>query len=234
MRLAAAIVALALVASPASACRLALVLGIDVSSSVDEREYALQQRGLAAALLAPEVRAAFFSSAEPVALYAYEWSGRWDQVELTPGWVLIDSPAALERAAVAIGTAERSRDDMPTALGYALGHAHIALRDAPSCDFRTVDISGDGVNNDGFAPEDAYRAADFSGVTVNGLVINGADFEGEVNLIEFYRTEVIRGPGAFVEIAAGFSDFERAMRRKLERELSVFAIGALPGGGRAG
>ncbi|MBE0414462.1 DUF1194 domain-containing protein, partial [Yoonia sp.] len=36
---------------------------------------------------------------------------------------------------------------------------------------------------------------------------------------------VIRGPGAFVEIANGFDDYEAAMRRKLIRELSAQVIG---------
>ena len=40
----------------AAECRLALSLGLDVSSSVDAREYRLQTEGLAAALIAPEVR----------------------------------------------------------------------------------------------------------------------------------------------------------------------------------
>ncbi len=33
-----------------------------------------------------------------------------------------------------------------------------------------------------------------------------------------YRAEVIHGPGAFVEVARGYKDFEAAMRRKLLRE----------------
>ena len=44
------------------ACRLALSLGLDVSSSVDAREYRLQTEGLAAALIAPEVRGAFLAA----------------------------------------------------------------------------------------------------------------------------------------------------------------------------
>ena len=35
---------------------------------------------------------------------------------------------------------------------------------------------------------------------------------------------MIRGPGAFIEIADGYADYERAMRRKLERELGAMAI----------
>ena len=46
-------------------------------------------------------------------------------------------------------------------------------------------------------------------------------------LIEFYQREVLRGPGAFLEVAQGFEDYERAMRRKLERELTPPVIGAL-------
>lgn len=59
----------------AAECRLALVLAIDVSSSVDAAEDALQRNGLAAALLAPEVQAAIFAADLPVALTAFEWSG---------------------------------------------------------------------------------------------------------------------------------------------------------------
>ena len=35
---------------------------------------------------------------------------------------------------------------------------------------------------------------------------------------------MIQGPGAFVEEADDYDDFERAMRRKLLRELGVFEI----------
>lgn len=58
---AAAIAALSLapLAAPAAnACPLALVLAIDVSSSVDDSEYELQRRGLAEAFRDPQVAAA--------------------------------------------------------------------------------------------------------------------------------------------------------------------------------
>ena len=45
-------------AGPAAAqeqCRLALLLGLDVSASVDREEYRLQMEGLAAALIEPSV-----------------------------------------------------------------------------------------------------------------------------------------------------------------------------------
>ena len=211
-------------ATPVEACRLALVLALDVSSSVDAGEDRLQRGGLAAALIARDVQAAFLSSPDPVALFVFEWSGRYNQADLTE-WVLIETPADLRRVSERIATSARSHDDFPTAMGHALGHAAVRMRDAPECHRRTVDVSGDGVNNDGFGPQIAYGAFDFADVTVNGLVINAREFEAEIDLIDFFRAEVIRGPGAFVEIANGFADYERAMRRKLIREVSPQVMG---------
>ncbi|MDK3073157.1 DUF1194 domain-containing protein [Sedimentitalea sp. JM2-8] len=217
-------------ASPVAAadCRLALLLAIDVSSSVDAAEDALQRNGLAAALIAPEVQEAFFAADLPVALAAYEWSGRHNQ-ELLLDWRLIDSRAALLDVAQTIGRSRRSHSDFPTAMGYALGYGAGVLGRAPDCLFSTLDMAGDGENNEGFPPSAAYSEFPFTGVTVNGLVVNAADYEAEVNLIEYYRTDVLHGHGAFLEIAQGFEDYERAMRRKLETELSPRITGARDG-----
>lgn len=213
-------------ASPAAAfdCRLALLLAIDVSSSVDDAEDQLQRNGLAAALISPSVQAAFFASDLPVALAVYEWSGRYHQVMLND-WQMIRTPADLLTVAETLARSERSYNEFPTAMGYALGYGAGVLQSAPACLEKTLDMAGDGINNEGFKPEAAYAEFPFEGVTVNGLVVNAADTESEISLITFYQTEVLRGPGAFMEIAQGFDDYERAMRRKLERELSVKVIG---------
>jgi len=215
---------LGLVANPADACRLALVLALDVSSSVDASEDQLQRHGLAAALLAPEVQAAFFASPNPVALQVFEWSGQRNQTDLID-WMLVRSPEDLRRAARTLASSQRSTSDMPTAMGYALGYAAIRLQKGPDCLFQTIDMAGDGVNNDGFSPSNAFAAFPFDGVTVNGLVIAGPDAAPQT----YYATEVIRGPNAFVEVAEGFADFENAMRRKLVRELSSQVVGGING-----
>lgn len=226
---------LALSALPAQAvqCRLALALAIDVSSSVDAAEDTLQRGGVVAALTSPEVQAAFFEGDLPVALAIYEWSGRYNQ-ELILDWMMIDSPEALVRAAEVMAASKRSHNDFPTAMGYALGYGSQLLRRAPQCLRQTIDMAGDGQNNEGFGPAAAYAEFPFDGVTVNGLVVNGADYEGETGLIAYFQAEVIHGPGAFLIIANGFEDYERAMRRKLERELAPPAIGALGPAGDAG
>lgn len=210
----------------AAECRLALVLAIDVSSSVDAAEDALQRNGLAAALLAPEVQAAIFAADLPVALTAFEWSGRYNQDTLVP-WTLLDSPGTLLGVAQQIAGSTRSYAEFPTAMGYALGHAAGLFDTGPDCLFRTVDVAGDGENNEGFTPQHAYRHFPFTDVTVNGLVIDTPEYTAEQSLVDYYRTEVRHGPGAFIETADGFDDYERAMRRKLERELRPRVIGGL-------
>ncbi len=220
VRLAAAL-ACGLAGPAAAECRLALLLGLDVSSSVDAREDLLQRRGLARALLAPEVQAAALGvPGEWVALSVYEWSGRWQHRTLLD-WTPLTDRAAIAAASDRIAGSVRGTAEFPTAAGYALGHAVTMFRDGPTCLFRTLDLSGDGVNNDGFAPALAYKNFDFSDITVNGLPITGHDDAVTV----FYRNEVRHGPGAFIEIADDFADFERAMRRKLEREMGVSTLG---------
>jgi len=219
------IAALALVPAPAAACRLALVLAMDTSSSVDSGEDTLQRQGLAAALLAPEIRAAFLTPPEPVALRVFEWSGTRYQTDILD-WTMITDTASLERAAATIASSTRNPDAWPTALGYALGYAALTLQEGPQCLFQTIDVAGDGRNNDGFGPASAYAAFPFDGVVVNGLAIS----EGGDGLRRYYEETVKRGPGAFVETANGFADFEAAMRRKLLRELTSQVTGGVGSG----
>lgn len=213
----------------AAECRLALALAIDVSSSVDAREDALQRGGIASALRAPEVRHAFLATPARVALAAYEWSGRYNQ-EVLVDWTMIDAAGDLDRVAQAISESRRSHDDFPTAMGHALGFGAGLIGRAPPCAAQTIDIAGDGQNNEGFGPAEAYAAFPFENVTVNGLVVRGTDAETQTGLIAFYRSQVIHGPAAFVEVADGFDDYARAMRRKLEREVAPPIIGS-PGAG---
>ena len=202
-------------------CRLALLLALDVSASVDGAEYDLQRDGVARALNAPDIRGAILDDPSgDVALAVYEWSGPRQQTVMLD-WMLLDSPARLDQAIAAIHEAKRGWKDFPTSVGYALGYGAGLLERAPPCDRKVIDVSGDGPNNEGFLPEHAYRHFPFAGVTVNGLVITGQQDGAEA----FYRSQVLRGPGAFLEIATGFEDFERAMGNKLFREINGLILG---------
>lgn len=212
-------------AAHSQSCRLALVLALDVSSSVNAQEDQLQRTGLAAALLTAEVQQAFFAAGQPVALHAFEWSGRYDQALLLPDWTVIDSLQTLEQVANTIATSPRSRADMPTALGHAMGFAATLLQQAPPCRQHTIDVAGDGQNNDGFSAALAYGAFPFENVTVNALVVATGDGPPS-DLTAYFQTQVLHGPGAFLEVARGFEDYEDAMTRKLLRELTVQALSA--------
>ncbi len=227
-------VGLAFLAGPVAAdnCRLALLIALDVSSSVDANEDSLQRTGLAAALVAPDVQSAFLSTPQSVALAVYEWSGREKQ-KLLLDWTLIDSTRTLQDSAAQLALSQRSTTEFPTALGHAVGHASLLFKRAPRCDVHVLDVSGDGENNEGFTPKQAYAAFDFGEVTVNALAIetfgNTAATLGAKpgDMAAYYRRELIRGRAAFVEVAKGFDDYEAAMRRKLSREVSTAVFGQL-------
>lgn len=82
-------------------------------------------------------------------------------------------------------------------MGYALAYGSTLMNQAPDCLFQTIDLSGDGSNNDGYGPQIAYRHFAFQNVVVNGLVINAADFEGELFLIPFLKTTSCMVPVPF-------------------------------------
>ena len=203
-------------------CRLALVLALDVSSSVDPREYDLQRLGLTAALDSEDVRHAILNGgAGHVALAVFEWSG-YHQQKLHLDWTLLRKAQDIDLAIGRLGSMTRSHDDFPTSVGQALGYGAELLRRGPRCARRVIDVSGDGVNNYGYGPRPAYRAFPFDGVTVNGLVILGDNEK----VLPFYRDQVLHGPGAFMIVASGFEDYREAMTRKLYREINDIRLGA--------
>jgi len=212
-----------LAAAPAFACSLSLVLAMDGSASVNAREHALQLNGLADALQDPDVTAAI-EAVGGIWIMSFEWSGRYQQL-LQLGWRHLTGSESAREAAARLRHAPRGFTEFPTALGYALGHAAVQMKQAPAaCARKVIDVAGDGINNDGFGPESAYRAFDFDGVTVNGLVIAGPDAVP----VDYYRENVLKGPGAFVEVAADYEDYARAMKRKLLREIFGSGYAALP------
>ena len=210
-------------AAPANACRLALALGVDASRSVGPEAYDVQMQGIQAALRAPDIRSALLLPDAPVAFALYEWSGRWQQ-HVVIGWTMLDSPAAIDAVVAQLGAHER-RFSGQTAVGRALFFGGRLLLGAPDCAARTLDLSGDGRNNDGPAPERIYARYNFGTITVNGLAIGGLEHD----ILDYYRDSVIRGPGAFVEYAQDWRDVPPVMHRKLLRELTVPMVSQLPG-----
>ena len=226
--------------SQADGCRLALVLALDVSGSVSVAENRLQRTGLAAALLAPDVRRAFLSDGA-VAVYVFEWAGDQTQAALVPGWVTVRTDADLAYIADVIvqdgnvGLRGGAVLQVGTAVGSALLHAAAMLDLGPKCDARTVDISGDGVNSEGLEPN-VVIARYYDGITVNALIIDRPfddpmleiRYGGEQELADWFETDVVHGPGAFHIMADGYADYEQAMTAKLLREVQAVVLSGLP------
>lgn len=205
-----------LAAAPAAAdCRLALALALDVSRSVDAADFAVQTEGLAAALETPEIRRAFLAPEGDVALAVYQWSGEEYQ-EVILGWTLIRQEADLDPVAARLRALAPPAAQLNTALGRGLAFGRGLLAQAPACARAVIDVSGDGRNNAGPSPQRIYAAGGWEGITVNGLAIGSH----EVDIVDYFREALIRGPGAFVEVAPRHSDFPAAIRRKLLRELT--------------
>lgn len=234
----AALAALGLAAAPAAAetCRQALALGLDVSGSVDAREWTLQIEGLARALEAEEVRRAFLAlEGAPVYLMVYEWAGETDPRDLVD-WSVIDDEAALDAVIATLRDVPRLPHAAGTAMGAGMSYGGKKLAEIKGCWTYTLDISADGKSNIGPRPHVVRRAPNLADVTINGLVVSsGASRTSEEArtreldiLTQYFEGAVIQGVGSFVERARTYADYEAAMTRKLLQELETVAIGALP------
>ncbi|WP_170560829.1 DUF1194 domain-containing protein [Ruegeria atlantica] len=215
----------------ASECRQALALGLDVSGSVDSREYRLQTGGLAAALRRPEVVQLILSDVgAPIRLAIFEWSETRHQRMLV-NWTEIRRNQDLEEISGLLKKAERSNAPQGTAVGSAMQFGADLLSQQPNCWKRTLDLSGDGKHNLGPHPRRVKAELLGTGITINGLVIGADDpSHGDKRYVQvgelsaYYNTWVILGPGAFVEVALGFEAYEDAMTRKLVRELEGLTL----------
>ena len=215
-----------------AACRQALSLALDVSSSVDDAEYQLQLDGVIAALTAQTVQDILFTQPDaPIRIHVFEWSGPVNQTVIVP-WTTLDTPAQLAQVTGMLRAHERGVRAPTTALGSAIRAGYRYLEPHRDCWKRTLDISGDGETNVGPLPETIGDVERPIGVTVNGLVIGAGDQDGDderfvdiKQLSAYYQTKVIRGPGAFVEVALGYTDYASAMERKLLRELASIVMG---------
>jgi hypothetical protein len=194
----------------------ALVLAIDVSGSVSQDRLMLQRRGYSDALCHPGFAEAVRSGpAGRVALTFVQWSEARRQ-EQSVAWRLIDDAATARRFAQAITDADLP---MPgwTSISAAIDYsARLIASSGLTAGRKVIDVSGDGSNNDGRDVTAARDDAVAAGITVNGLPI----VEVEPGLDEYYRRNVIGGPGAFVVVARDIGSFAEALLRKLLVEVA--------------
>lgn len=204
----------------AQTCRQALILGLDVSLSVNQNDFRLQRDGLAGALLDTDVTRAFLDPGGYVELAVFEWSGQYDQTMIVD-WTPIDSIETMQSIASALIDTPQSARTGRTGVGGAMLFARNKLMERRHCTVHTLDLSGDGQNNNGPEPQVLRDHLEQQGIVINGLVIEpGAPDIGNGLLSTYYHDKVIAGPNAFVETIFGFDNYQQAMTSKLLQELA--------------
>jgi hypothetical protein len=200
---------------PARAAAVALVLAIDVSESVSSERYLLQHEGIARAFETPQLVDAIAAVPGGIEALVLEWSDP-DKIAITVGWSRIANRTGAAAFAASVRATQRSSNGL-TAIGSALLAAAAAFDHMPEpAGHKIIDISGDGMANFGVAPVTARDALVNQGITINGLAI----LSEEPWLDDYYRTNVVGGPAAFVLVARNFDSFADAILRKLVQEVA--------------
>lgn len=207
---------------------LLLVLAADVSRSVDQPKFQLQREGYAAAMSDPRVLDAIASGKNHrIAVCFVEWSGMGAQ-KVVIDWTAIGDAASARVFGDQVLEAPRSFADRTSISGgidFALAQFERAPFEAPR---KTIDVSGDGTNNAGRDVTLARDEALAKGVTINGLVIlsdrplpwNPEHTNPPGGLAQYYKNNVVGGPGAFVMVAENFNSFGMAIINKLIAEIA--------------
>lgn len=220
-----------LAATPARAQEqvdLLLVLASDVSRSVDTRKFELQRQGYADALSNPRVIEAIRSGPHGrIAICFVEWSGQTSQ-KVVIDWTIVSDAASARKISDQMLELPRTFADR-TAISAGIDFAVSQLERAPfRAARRTIDVSGDGTNNSGRDVGQARDEALAKNITINGLVIlsdsplpwNPEHTNPPGGLGEYYRKNVIGGPGAFVMVAENHDSFGQAIVKKMIAEIA--------------
>jgi hypothetical protein len=211
---------------------LALVLAVDISTSMDPDEQDLQRKGYVEAFRSPLVHQAIRTGMlGRIAVTYVEWAGgthpRYQNVVVP--WTV------LETSQDGVSFADRlSRAPIHPVAGTSIsGAIDFSLVLLSSGQFmalrRVIDISGDGSNNQGRSVTDARDEAVARGVTINGLPIMLKEPERRENatMDAYYRDCVIGGSGAFLVPVRERGQFLTETRAKIVREIAGAA--AVPG-----
>jgi hypothetical protein len=214
-------------AQPAEAIEqvdLELVITTDVSYSVDDMEARMQREGAVTAFRSKEVVEALKSGSLGKIAVAYIDFSNANASRIVVDWRVVHDQASAEAFADAIAVA-RKTDGVQTSIASGI---ELAARMIEDNDYegmkKVIDVSGDGPNNEGRRVDQVRDEVIAKGFIINGLPIVTEADKFDVyylpDLDKYYAGCVIGGPGAFIQVANGFADLARALRRKLVLEIS--------------
>ena len=193
-----------------------LQLLLDISGSISTSAYDLQLLGYQAAFESDNVQNAIIGGTQgQIAVQLIMWSGP-NQQSVMIDWTLVDSTSSANTLASEIGTIARPFSGW-TAIGEAIEYAYPLFASNGFEGFdQIIDVSGDGTNNSGIAPDIASANAITSGVdTINGIVITTNQA-----VVDQYLEEVIDGETPFLLAPANFDDFQTAIENKIVAEIA--------------
>ncbi|WP_134496423.1 DUF1194 domain-containing protein [Microvirga pakistanensis] len=201
----------------------ALVLAVDISSSMEAEEQGLQRAGFAEAFRSSLVHEAIRNGAAGrIAVTYVEWSGAKDQTVLVP-WTVIDGSAKANAFADSLTSKPIRQAGMTSISGMIDFSRNLFMQVGGISARRVIDVSGDGPNNDGRKVELARDEAVAEGIVINGLPImfgraqNSPEMDG---LDVYYRECVIGGAGSFMIPLHDPEQFAMAIRTKIMREIA--------------
>jgi hypothetical protein len=216
-------------AAKAETVDIQLALIADVSRSVDNDEFRLQREGFATALTDPRVLNAIRSGpVGAIGVTFIEWSGD-DEQKVVVDWTVIRDGESGAVVADQIRAAPRSftgRTSISAAIDFTVGRFEASGLTSAR---KVIDVSGDGTNNAGRDIVAARNDAVAKGFVINGLAIINlnpnfgfiAHTQPPGGLPNYYRENVMGGPGAFVLQIDDFHSFADAMATKLLNEIAI-------------
>jgi hypothetical protein len=201
-----------------------LVLAVDVSYSMDPDEQALQREGYMAAITSVEFMQALRQGMHGrIAMTYFEWAGVHHRQVIVP-WRLIDGPESADAFSVDIGRARYTRASRTSVSGALEFGAMLFEGSGFRGIRRVIDVSGDGVNNNGPLVTVVRDEVLAKGITINGLPImlkRPSASTMDIDQLDIYFEDcVIGGPGAFVIPIREREQFKEATKTKLLLEIA--------------
>ncbi|MCF6113550.1 DUF1194 domain-containing protein [Mesorhizobium muleiense] len=220
-----------------TAVDLCLVLSADISASIANDTAHMQREGHAQALSHPDIVSAIaLTRTGRIAVTYVEWSSHRTAHTILAWRVIENARGAREAADVIRDMGHRPGQDRLglTSLSWAISYASQSLAHCPAKPDRTViDISANGPNNDGPAPEAARDHALAMGHIINALAIPAPVLppkdlalsldpnEGAwQDPTDYLYTHVTGGPNSFATTARTLEDYFPALRRKIVTEIA--------------
>jgi len=206
---------------------LQLILAVDVSPSMSRDEQRVQRDGYVSAFRHPELARAIGSGRRGMIAVSYlEWAGPTYQRIVRP-WTIVGNYDEARRFADSLAIEPLMAQPGTSISGALLSAADLFAQSRTATARRVIDVSGDGPNNAGPPVAPIRDRLTSSNITINGLPVslprhgsNGFQSFGEHYLSLYYEHCVIGGPDAFVIGIDDLAQFERAIRRKLVREIA--------------